>query len=76
MLHNVPCLTKMMRMLESIEVIKPDLLVNRTYILVGQIVVFECKLISRETTRTCSGQRNIRPYECLKCQGSVFSENY
>ena len=66
-LHNVPCLTKMRRMLESIEVMKPDLLPNHTYILVGQVVVFECRLISGDTTRTCSGQRNVGPCEYLKC---------
>ena len=43
-LHNVLCLTKVMRLPESIEVMKPDLLLNCTYILVGQVVVFECKI--------------------------------
>ena len=61
-LHNVPCLTKVMRMLESIEVMKPDLLPNHAYILVGQVVVFECKLISRDTTR-----ENISLSRTKKC---------
>ena len=53
---------KVMRMLKSIEVIKPDLLPNHTYVIDGWIVVFEYKLICK---RDCKNMLRTKKHWAL-----------